>query len=245
MPSPYRTVSRHACLVMTLAFTSGCGLSATLGANVPLPQTQVVVSAPPPPPPVQVQVAAPAPPPPPPAPPPQVVVVGAPQPMAVGVYGPTGSISVTMSPGIVIVWHLLGAFDMVGKGDSAVHPDGEPDGTLAASLDGPIDGLILVTTDPSGAPCCHQQWDTIVGQDPLPHIGSGFDGAGESTWVLGVMEKDSMRNDPTGRIALGPGKHAVLLTASSSGFFHPGQSFRLLVHHPGAPEWGSSPVFGW
>jgi len=237
MPSPLRAASGLACLVITAAFTPACGLSATL---VPPVQTQVVVSAPPPPPPVQVEVAAPAPPPP--APPPQVVVVGAPPPMVVG---QAGAITVTMSPGIAIVSHLPIGFDMVGKGDSAVHPDGEPDGTLAASLEGPIDGLILVTTDASGAPCCRQQWDTVVGQDPLPHIGSGFDGTGDSTWVLGVMEKNMLRNDPTGRIALGPGKHGVLLTASSTGFFHPGQFFRLMVHHPGAAEWGGSPVFGW
>ena len=102
-----------------------------------------------------------------------------------------------------------------------------------------------VTTDAGGAPCCGQQWDTVVGQDPLPHIGSGFDGVGQSTWVLGVMEKKALVNDANGRVFLGPGKHAVLLGGNPSGYFNPGQHFRLLVHHPGAPEWGGSPVFVW
>ena len=148
-------------------------------------------------------------------------------------------------PRIAIVWRMPIGLDMVGKGDSAIYPDGEPDATIAAQLEGPIDGLVLVTTDSSGTPSGHQQWDTVVGQDPLPPIGGGFDGVGGDTWVLGVMEKDVMRNDPTGRVVLGPGKHSVLLTASSTGSFHAGQFFRVMVHHPGAPDWGGSPVVAW
>jgi hypothetical protein len=240
-----RARAHRACLLVGAAFLPGCGLNATIGANVPPPQTQVVVAAPappppppepppPPPPPARAEVVVTAPPPGP--PPPSVVVVGQASPMGV---------TVTISPGIVIVTHLPVGFDMVGRGDSAVHPDGEAEGTFAASLEGPIDGLILVTTDPDGKPCCGQQWDTLVGDDPLPHIGSGFDGAGSSTWVLGVMEKNQLRNDPNGRIALGPGKHGVLIGASNTGYFRPGQRFRLLVHHPGNPEWGGSPPFVW
>jgi hypothetical protein len=238
-----RASARPHCLGVFAAavLLPGCGLNATIGATVPPPpQAQIVVAAPAPPPPppapppppqAEVVVAAPAP------PPPAVVVVGAP-------VAPMG-VTVTISPGIAIVSHLPIGFDMVGAGDQAVHPDGQPEGTFAASLEGPIDGLILVTTDAAGAPCCGQQWDTIVGQDPLPHIGSGFDGAGSSTWILGVLEKNHLVNDATGRVLLGPGKHGVLLGGSPSGFFKPGQHFRLLVHHPGAPEWNGGPVFLW
>jgi hypothetical protein len=228
-----RSSARPFGFFVAFAFLPGCGLNATLGvAAPPPPQATVVVSAPPPPPD-----------PPPPPPPQQAVVVvgGPPPPMAVAVSGPV----VTMSPGIVIVTHLPIGMDMVGSGDSAVQPDGQPDGTFAASLEGPIDGLILITTDAAGNPCCGQQWDTIVGKDPLPHIGSGFDGTGDATWVLGVLEKGGLRNDPSGRISLGPGKHGVMLAGSSNGYFKPGQRFRLLVHHPGAVDWGGGPVFVW
>ncbi len=239
MLTPFqRTFARRATFAVAVAVAPACDLQATL---VPPIRPVVIVSAPPPPQ-GEVVVAAPAPPPPPAPPQPAVVVVGAPPPvMAVQVSGPV----VTISPGIAIVTHLPIGFDMVGAGDSAVHPDGQPEGTFAASLEGPIDGLILVTTDASGAPCCGQQWDTLVGQDPLPHIGSAFNGVGESTWVLGVMEKKSLVNDANGRVFLGPGKHAVLIGGSPSGYFKPGQYFRLLVHHPGAGEWNGGPVFVW
>jgi hypothetical protein len=234
-----RTFARCAGFIAAFAFAPACDLQTTLGPAIAPRPVQIVVTAPPPPQ-GEVVVAAPSPAPPPPQP--AVIVVGAPPPVvAVQVAGPV----VTISPGIVIVTHLPIGFDMVGAGDSAVHPDGQPEGTFAAQLEGPIDGLILVTTDAGGAPCCGQQWDTVVGQDPLPHIGSGFDGVGQSTWVLGVMEKKALVNDANGRVFLGPGKHAVLLGGNPSGYFNPGQHFRLLVHHPGAPEWGGSPVFVW
>src|SRR5580698_2938243 len=100
-----RAIARPHCLGVFAAavLLPGCGLNATIGATLP------------PPPQAQIVVAAPAP------PPPAGVVVGAP-------VAPMG-VTVTISPGIAIVSHLPIGFDMVGAGDQAVHPDGQPEGT--------------------------------------------------------------------------------------------------------------------
>ena len=133
MPALVRhSLARCAGFALAVVPVLGCDVQAALA---PRP-FQVVVAAPPPPQ-AEVVVAAPAPPPPPPPPPQQasVVVVGAPPPVvAVNVSGPV----ITISPGIAIVTHLPVGFDMVGAGDSAVHPDGQPEGTFAAQLEGPI-----------------------------------------------------------------------------------------------------------
>jgi hypothetical protein len=134
---------------------------------------------------------------------------------------------------------------VVGSGDAAIGADGRPDGTFDADIEGPIDGLIMVTTDAAGAPCCGQQWDTVVGSDPLPNIGSAFNGAGGATWILGVWENGVVRNDPSGRVALGPGPHRVVLAASPSGYFRVGQHLRLYLHPTGAPGWTTSNVAMW
>jgi hypothetical protein len=138
-----------------------------------------------------------------------------------------------------------GTVDLVGPGDQALGPDGSPDGALEAEIEGPIDGLILVTTNAAGVPCCGQQWDTIVGSDPLPNIGGKFNGPGAATWLLGVSENGALRNQPSGRVALGDGPHRVIVAGSQSGFFKEGQHFRLYVRRTGSSEWTASNVAAW
>jgi hypothetical protein len=207
----------RASLVASIGLACACTVRATMGT-----------ASPPPPP-----ASPPAPPPPPvaaPIPPPQERPA---PPIARG------------SRGAGLLGHSERVLDIVGSGDSAIGPDGRPDGTFDADLEGPIDGLILVTTDAAGAPCCGQQWDTVVGSDPLPNIGSGFNGAGGATLVLGVWENGVVRNDPSGRVALGPGPHRVVLAGSPSGYFRVSQHFRLYVHPTGAPAWTTSNVAMW
>jgi hypothetical protein len=66
----------------------------------------------------------------------------------------------------------------------APHPDGHPDIHLTAHVQGDIRAFILTLCDDLG----HHtgtQWDTIVGEDPIP---DGFlHHLGTETWVLGVV----------------------------------------------------------
>lgn len=133
--------------------------------------------------------------------------------------------------------------DLVSPGDKGLTGDGSNDGTIVATVVGPVDGLILVTTDSNGNPAGGQQWDTLSGSDALPNIASGFT-LGSQTWVLGVFENGVLVNDSDARISLGAGVHALTLAASSSGFFNAGQHFRLYVRAIGG-SWTGGPTFQW
>ncbi len=133
--------------------------------------------------------------------------------------------------------------DLVGAGDKNVAADGAVDATIKARLVGPVDGLILVTTNAAGTPAGGQQWDTITGADPLPDIGSPFSSGGQ-TWVLGVFDANGAKlNDAEGRISLPAGVQDLTLAASDSGYFVAGQSFRLYARSGGT--WTAGPVFVW
>jgi hypothetical protein len=134
--------------------------------------------------------------------------------------------------------------DLVGPGDQNVTPDGRTDGTIAMRVVGPIDGLILVTTNAEGTPAGGQQWDTIVQDDPLPDIGSPFS-VGAQTWLLATYEGATMLNGSDGRIVVPEGIHDLTLAASPSGFFTAGQHFRLHARRLGSQEWYAGPVFTW
>lgn len=76
--------------------------------------------------------------------------------------------------------------DRVGVGDSPA-PDGRPDATFTAQVAGTVSGLILTVCDDVGTHTT-AQWDTIVGQNPLP---AGFmHRLGAATWVLGVVNSE-------------------------------------------------------
>lgn len=134
--------------------------------------------------------------------------------------------------------------DLVSPGDVGISPDGTTDGTFEITVSGPIDGVILVTTDAAGNPANGQQWDTLSGADAIP-TGLGFAfSSGSQTWVLGVFEGGVLQNDASGHVSLGAGPHALTLVASSSGYFVTGQHFRLYAHATGG-AWAGGPVVTW
>lgn len=141
--------------------------------------------------------------------------------------------------------------DHVSPADEGVVPDGKEDACFKApALPGNLDGLILVTVDEQGAPCCGQEWDTLIGDEPLPQMqfGLGF-GKGAQTWVLGAATCDKgcpLLNDAKGHLALGGTRanpKAVILYASDSGYFVHGQRFRLFARTPDG--WLASTVVTW
>lgn len=134
--------------------------------------------------------------------------------------------------------------DLIGPGDIALTPNGQNDGTISADVVGPITGFILVTTNAAGTPAGGQQWDTISGSETLPNIGSGFNGAGSATWILGVFEGTTMLNDVNGNVSLTAGAHSLTLVAAPSGYFTAGQHFRLYARGAGG-AWTGGPVFLW
>jgi hypothetical protein len=104
---------------------------------------------------------------------------------------------------------LTGA-DRVGPGADGLAPNGTPDVVLHLQASGPVNDVILTVCDAQG----HHggsQWDTLVGDRPAP---PGYEyGNGASTWVLGVGDDSSVRNNPDGSLApldLPPGSTLTL-----------------------------------
>lgn len=139
-----------------------------------------------------------------------------------------GTAEVTLEPATV---ETLAREDRVTAGDAPV-PDGRPDAVFTAHVRGRISGLILTVCDDLGTHTS-AQWDTIVGQQPLP---PGFvHRLGTQTWVLGVV-------DPQGRMLnAGDGSlpeqnferpTTLRLYASMRESFQPGRYVCLTVLRP-------------
>ena len=122
--------------------------------------------------------------------------------------------------------------DRVGRTGDPV-PDGTPDGVFDTIIPGPVAALVLVTVDASGSTCCGQVWDTIAGATPIPPaIGSSF-GTGAETWVLGVDVDERPANAPDGTLVpVSDGCHTLRIYGADSGFFSPGQLYRLFLVRP-------------
>jgi hypothetical protein len=147
-------------------------------------------------------------------------------------------------PGTITSASVVGTtLDRVSSLDQGLAADGTADGTFALSVIGPIDGLLLITTNGSGMISGNSQWDTLVLGDAVPSIGNGFT-TGSQTWILGVYEGATRINDADGRVALGPGVHALTLYASDNGTQVSGQHFRA---HARATDgtWIAGPVMKW
>ena len=131
--------------------------------------------------------------------------------------------------------------DHVQPGDQGLTPDGQPDGEFTAIANGAFDAFILVTTNLVGDPSFGQQWDTLVGQDPIPP-GFSFTIGGQ-TWILGVWENAVRLNDVNGRVSIPAGPHTLTLYAANSGYFNQGRRFRL--YGRSNATWISSNIAVW
>ena len=139
--------------------------------------------------------------------------------------------------------------DHVSLQDEGVHPDGIPDACLKSFFNVPVNGLILVTTDEQGNPCCGQEWDTVVDADPLPQAQFGLlFTTGSQTPVLGISVSDDMSvpllNDSKGRL---PSANGGVLFMTDTGYFHTGTHLRLYGHTTTGedPGWVASNVIAW
>jgi hypothetical protein len=136
------------------------------------------------------------------------------------------------------------SLDRVGRTAEPM-PDGAPDGVFDTTIPGPVSALVLVTVDASGRACCGQVWDTLAGATPIPaSIGTSFS-IGAQTWVLGVDVDGRPANAPDGSLVpIGEGCHTLRLFAADSGFFNPGQPYRLfLVGADGVARGGAVSTF--
>jgi hypothetical protein len=122
--------------------------------------------------------------------------------------------------------------DKVKSSDGAIETDGSNDGAISLSVDGPVRTLAVMTVDESGKATDNQQWDTAVGDKPLPKAFEAPFETGESTWQLGVFEGGALKNAADGTVSLPPGHHDLVLYMSDSGYFTHEHHFRVLVERP-------------
>jgi hypothetical protein len=132
--------------------------------------------------------------------------------------------------------------DRVGTGDRP-EPDGQNDVRLAATVSGRVSALILTVCQGEGSPTS-AQWDTIVGQEPIPQ---GFlHRLGVQTWVLGVVDaRGRMLNRDNGSLPeLGFDRPTQLrLYASTREELTPPRTMCLTVVRPdGSMQWATAEV---
>ncbi len=78
----------------------------------------------------------------------------------------------------------FGREDRVSAGHAPT-PDGHPDAALTIQVRGRVNGFVLTICEDTSTNT-GTQWDTVVGQNPLPE---GFQHRlGADTWVLGVVD---------------------------------------------------------
>jgi len=132
--------------------------------------------------------------------------------------------------------------DRVSPADGPIATDGHNDAAFDLTVVGPVVGLSLITTDAAGTSQGNQIWDTTVGSAPVPaEIGVSFS-RGSQTWQVGVFEDGVLLNQADGSLPRLEGVHRLRLYAADSGYFVPGQHFRLIGHLPDGTL-GPGPVF--
>lgn len=121
------------------------------------------------------------------------------------------------------------ARDVTSRNDGPIAPDGFDDEPFDVIAEGPFVSLLLLSTDSSGRAMGGQQWDTVIGNRPIPRGTKSSYSVGESTSQLAVFENNVYgRNTPDGSLSpLGEGRHELRIYASGSGWFKTGRYFRL------------------
>jgi hypothetical protein len=109
--------------------------------------------------------------------------------------------------------------DRVGYGDANLTPDGQADYVIDTVVRGPVTALILLGEDSPGVwdRLRGAEWDTIVGDTPLPPGLPNPETVGRDTDVVGVYEGDRLLNAADGSLSLPAGSHALRLYASQVG----------------------------
>jgi hypothetical protein len=123
--------------------------------------------------------------------------------------------------------------DKVKNQDGPIASDGKNDAAISLSVEGPIAGLVMLSTDKDGNPFGMQQWDTYVGDEKLPAAAKAPFPTGGTTWQLGVFEDGKPLNTTSGSLVpLGVGMHKLTLYAGDSGWFTKANHFVIFVERP-------------
>jgi hypothetical protein len=110
--------------------------------------------------------------------------------------------------------------DKVSGNDGPITKDGSNDGSMWLAIDGPVIGLMVLTTDKDGNPEGGQQWDTYTAGQKVPAAAKPPYEDGDGTYQLGVWENGKAMNDAKGALVpIGGGSHKLSLYASDSGYF--------------------------
>lgn len=121
--------------------------------------------------------------------------------------------------------------DFVGPVDSMVKPDGQPDFALRVRLSGDVQGLVLYSSDATGAPSGGAVWDTFTAPYRYPaewHLPVPANYA----WAIAVVDsKDTLLNPNVVLDKLVFDNETVTILASDPGhgYFVSGHTYSLLV----------------
>lgn len=110
--------------------------------------------------------------------------------------------------------------------------DAAPDGVFNLVVQGPVEALALYTVNAAGQTSGVQQWDTLS-SGLLPQATGVPSTDTTTTWLLGVAEDGAFLNASEGALIVDDDVHMLTLYAQDSGYFAPGNYFRLVATSPG------------
>jgi hypothetical protein len=124
--------------------------------------------------------------------------------------------------------------DRLSPNDAPLVPDGARDYAFRVRLAGEVAALALIASDAHGNPSTAEQWDTIVGDTPIPAVLHVPFKLGAETASLAVVDAGGTLLNPSVTMPLRV-FHDELVTiyaADPWGFFREGRAFTLLVLRP-------------
>jgi hypothetical protein len=106
--------------------------------------------------------------------------------------------------------------DKVGSKDGDLAPDGVSDLVYDLDVEGPVEAILLISTDERGEPNGELAADTLVGKETVPEQVAGLGALGKHTAGLGVFERGKLLNESDGHLPpLSPGSHALVVHLST------------------------------
>lgn len=124
--------------------------------------------------------------------------------------------------------------DKVSDRDGPLKPDGNPDVVLTLVETGPIRSILMLELNKDGKAESTGQWDTIVGEQPIPKAYGAAYEHGKEGWQLGVIEKGKVLNAADGTLTpIGDGAHTLDLHIENGGHFDgASRSFQVRIERP-------------
>jgi hypothetical protein len=123
--------------------------------------------------------------------------------------------------------------DIVGLRDGLLKPDGARDLAFTATVEGPFNGLFVVSCNAKGEPSYGLRADTLRSNEDIPTELAGVVDTGKMTVPMGVVEGGKFINGESGSAEAGAGVHQLKLYTPNTATLRAGSFVRLYARVEG------------